>query len=101
MADERCVKRYLILYAGTEVFFRDARTRRDHLLCMVDDVMEDSQLPSLALTFESLCKFFSNKDASGLLGLPNTFTKVCCRKYQIYSKASLSIADPWSLRLHH
>jgi hypothetical protein len=43
---------------------------------MVDEVMEEKKLQSLALTFESLCKFFSNKDASGLLGLPTTLTKV-------------------------
>jgi hypothetical protein len=43
---------------------------------MVDEVMEEKKLQSLALTFESLCKFFSNKDASGLLGLPTSLTKV-------------------------
>ena len=43
---------------------------------MVDEVMEERKLQSLALTFESLCKFFSNKDASGLLGLPNSLPQV-------------------------
>jgi hypothetical protein len=66
----------VFLFLGTEVFFPDANTRRDHLLSMVDEVMEEKKLQSLALTFESLCKFFSNKDASGLLGLPTTLTKV-------------------------
>ena len=64
-----------IILDGTEVFFPDASTRRDHLLSMVDEVMEEKKLQSLALTFESLCKFFSNKDASGLLGLPSSLTK--------------------------
>ena len=66
----------IIFFPGTEVFFPDANTRRGHLLSMVDEVMEEKKLQSLALTFESLCKFFSNKDASGLLGLPTTLTKV-------------------------
>ena len=44
--------------------------------------MEEKKAVSLGLTFESLCRFFSNKDASGLLGLPNAVTEaslaVCC-----------------------
>ena len=70
------LNRIMLLFLGTEVFFPDASTRRDHLLSMVDEVMEEKKLQSLALTFESLCKFFSNKDASGLLGLPTTLSKV-------------------------
>ena len=58
------------------MFFPDADTRRGHLLSMVDEVMDEKKLLSLALTFESLCKFFSNKDASGLLGLPRTLPQV-------------------------
>lgn len=38
--------------------------------------MEEKKAASLGLTFESLCRFFSNKDASGLLGLPDTVTEV-------------------------
>ena len=38
--------------------------------------MEDGKAVSLAYTFESLCRFFSNKDASGLLGLPDYLPKV-------------------------
>ena len=43
---------------------------------MVDKVMEEKKAVSLALTFESLCRFFSNKDASGLLGLPDEVPEV-------------------------
>ena len=43
---------------------------------MVDQVMEEKKAASLGLTFESLCRFFSNKDASGLLGLPDIVTEV-------------------------
>ena len=69
-------------HTGAEIFFPDSQTRRSHLLSMVDQVMEEKKAVSLGLTFESLCRFFSNKDASGLLGLPNAVTEaslaVCC-----------------------
>ncbi|XP_068674922.1 zinc finger ZZ-type and EF-hand domain-containing protein 1-like [Montipora foliosa] len=65
----------LIILEGAEIFFPDSQTRRNHLLSMVDQVMEEKKAPSLGLTFESLCRFFSNKDASGLLGLPDTVTE--------------------------
>ena len=67
----------LLCDAGAEIFFPDSQTRRNHLLSMVDQVMEEKKAASLGLTFESLCRFFSNKDASGLLGLPDTVTEVC------------------------
>ena len=38
--------------------------------------MEESKAVSLSYTFESLCRFFSNKDASGLLGLPEHLPQV-------------------------
>ncbi|XP_031567894.1 zinc finger ZZ-type and EF-hand domain-containing protein 1-like [Actinia tenebrosa] len=60
-----------IILEGAEVFFPDTETRRNHLLSMVDQVMGEGKAVSLAMTFESLCRFFSNKDASGLLGLPD------------------------------
>ena len=56
---------------------------------MVDEVMEEKKLQSLALTFESLCKFFSNKDASGLLGLPTTASKV-----EQHTSFALSLPSP-------
>eukprot|EP00111_Clytia_hemisphaerica_P007029 TCONS_00020380-protein len=59
-----------IILDGAEVFFPDAEARRAHLLSLVEKVMEESKAVSLSYTFESLCRFFSNKDASGLLGLP-------------------------------
>ncbi|XP_078346247.1 zinc finger ZZ-type and EF-hand domain-containing protein 1-like isoform X2 [Oculina patagonica] len=65
----------LIILEGAEIFFPDSQTRRSHLLSMVDQVMEEKKAVSLGLTFESLCRFFSNKDASGLLGLPNAVTE--------------------------
>ncbi|XP_073246845.1 zinc finger ZZ-type and EF-hand domain-containing protein 1-like isoform X1 [Porites lutea] len=64
----------LIILEGAEIFFPDSQTRRNHLLSMVDQVMEEKKAASLGLTFESLCRFFSNKDASGLLGLPDNVT---------------------------
>ena len=68
---------FLVLaVAGAEIFFPDSQTRRNHLLSMVDQVMEEKKAASLGLTFESLCRFFSNKDASGLLGLPDNVTAV-------------------------
>ena len=66
----------LPLHIGAEVFFPETEARRNHLLSMVDKVMEESKAASLALTFESLCRFFSNKDASGLLGLPDIVPEV-------------------------
>lgn len=65
----------LIILEGAEIFFPDSQTRRNHLLSMVDQVMEEKKAVSLGLTFESLCRFFSNKDATGLLGLPDTVTE--------------------------
>ncbi|XP_027043421.1 zinc finger ZZ-type and EF-hand domain-containing protein 1-like isoform X1 [Pocillopora damicornis] len=65
----------LIILEGAEIFFPDSKTRRSHLLSMVDQVMEEKKAASLGLTFESLCRFFSNKDASGLLGLPDIVTE--------------------------
>ena len=61
---------------GAEVFFPDAEARRSHLLSLVEKVMEESKAVSLSYTFESLCRFFSNKDASGLLGLPEHLPQV-------------------------
>jgi len=49
---------------------------------MVDQVMEEKKAVSLGLTFESLCRFFSNKDASGLLGLPNAVTEASSSDYR-------------------
>lgn len=66
---------------GAEIFFPDSQTRRSHLLSMVDQVMEEKKAVSLGLTFESLCRFFSNKDASGLLGLPNAVTEASLSAY--------------------
>jgi len=70
-----CTKIFLY-YEGAEVFFPDAEARRDHLLSLVEKVMEESKAVSLSYTFESLCRFFSNKDASGLLGLPEYLPQV-------------------------
>ena len=44
--------------------------------------MEEKKAVSLGLTFESLCRFFSNKDASGLLGLPNAVTEASSSDYR-------------------
>ena len=66
-----------ILCTGAEVFFPDAEARREHLLSLVDQVMEEKKAVSVGYTFASLCRFFSNRDASGLLGLPDTLPSVC------------------------
>ena len=66
---------------GAEIFFPDSQTRRSHLLSMVDQVMEEKKAVSLGLTFESLCRFFSNKDASGLLRLPSVVTEASSPSY--------------------
>ena len=62
---------------GAEVFFPDAEARREHLLSLVDQVMEEKKAVSVGYTFASLCRFFSNRDASGLLGLPDSLPNVC------------------------
>ena len=67
---------FLLIFLGAEVFFPDAEARRAHLLSLVEKVMEESKAVSLSYTFESLCRFFSNKDASGLLGLPEHLPQV-------------------------
>lgn len=72
----RCQSIDWCFLAGAEVFFPDTETRRNHLLSMVDQVMVEGKAVSLAMTFESLCRFFSNKDASGLLGLPDVLPEV-------------------------
>ena len=66
---------------GAEIFFPDSQTRRSHLLSMVDQVMEEKKAVSLGLTFESLCRFFSNKDVSGLLGFPSAVTEASSLGY--------------------
>jgi hypothetical protein len=73
------LKKHFVIFwfTGAEVFFPDTDTRRNHLLSMVDQVMGEGKAVSLAMTFESLCRFFSNKDASGLLGLPEVLPEVC------------------------
>ena len=58
------------------MFFPDAKARRTHLLSLVDQVMEEKKAVSVGYTFESLCRFFSNRDASGLLGLPDALPNV-------------------------
>lgn len=72
------------------MFFPDAEARRSHLLSLVDKVMEDGKAVSLAYTFESLCRFFSNKDASGLLGLPDFLPQVG-KKKQGFCKVCLPL----------
>ena len=39
-------------------------------------LQNSSEAPSVSLTFQSLCQFFSSVDPSGLLDLPATLTKV-------------------------
>ena len=59
------------------MFFPNAQARREHLLSLVDQVMEEKKAVSVGYTFESLCRFFSNRDAGGLLGLPDSIPCVC------------------------
>ena len=57
--------------------------------------MEEKKAVSLGLTFESLCRFFSNKDASGLLGLPNAVTEVCSLDYGQYYQNATELILTW------
>lgn len=68
---------------GAEIFFPDAEARREHLLSLVDQVMEEKKAVSVGYTFESLCRFFSNRDASGLLGLPDVMPCVSTVTFQV------------------
>ncbi|XP_019750672.1 zinc finger ZZ-type and EF-hand domain-containing protein 1 [Hippocampus comes] len=54
---------------GAAVFFPDKHIRRDKLFHLMKNITED-QLPSVKVTFESLCNYFSDLDPSGLLLLP-------------------------------
>ncbi|XP_077361813.1 zinc finger ZZ-type and EF-hand domain-containing protein 1 [Festucalex cinctus] len=55
---------------GAAVFFPDKHIRRDKLFHMMKNITEEDQLPSVKITFESLCNYFSDMDPSGLLLLP-------------------------------
>ncbi|XP_054611299.1 zinc finger ZZ-type and EF-hand domain-containing protein 1 [Dunckerocampus dactyliophorus] len=57
------------ILTGAAVFFPDKHIRRDKLFNMMKNITED-QLPSVRVTFESLCNYFSDQDPSGLLLLP-------------------------------
>ncbi|KAM6163683.1 zinc finger ZZ-type and EF-hand domain-containing protein 1 [Rhynchocyon petersi] len=58
------------LLNGAAIFFPDRQTRRNHLFTMMKNVTEQEHKQSLQLTFRSLCTYFSDKDPSGLLLLP-------------------------------
>ncbi|XP_056909607.1 zinc finger ZZ-type and EF-hand domain-containing protein 1 [Takifugu flavidus] len=58
------------ILSGAVVFFPDKNVRRDKLFHMMKNITEEDKTESVKLTFESLCKYFSDKDPSGLLLLP-------------------------------
>ena len=60
-----------VIIDGAAVFFSDKEARRKQLFNMMDGVNSKAENPSLVLTFQSLCQFFSNVDPSGLLDLPS------------------------------
>uniref|UniRef100_A0A4W3IE80 Zinc finger ZZ-type and EF-hand domain containing 1 n=1 Tax=Callorhinchus milii TaxID=7868 RepID=A0A4W3IE80_CALMI len=56
--------------SGAAIFFPDVQTRRNQLFKMMKTITEPSQPQSTIITFQSLCHYFSNRDPSGLLQLP-------------------------------
>ncbi|XP_059525021.1 zinc finger ZZ-type and EF-hand domain-containing protein 1 isoform X1 [Myotis daubentonii] len=58
------------LLSGAAIFFPDRQTQRNHLFTMMKNVTEQEHKQSLQLTFRSLCTYFSDRDPSGLLLLP-------------------------------
>ncbi|XP_057676700.1 zinc finger ZZ-type and EF-hand domain-containing protein 1 isoform X1 [Corythoichthys intestinalis] len=55
---------------GAAIFFPDKDIRRKKLFHMMKNIAEEDQLPSVKITFESLCNYFSDLDPRGLLLLP-------------------------------
>ncbi|XP_077596261.1 zinc finger ZZ-type and EF-hand domain-containing protein 1 [Stigmatopora nigra] len=55
---------------GAAIFFPDKDIRRNKLFHMMKHIAEEDQLPSVKMTFESLCNYFSDRDPRGLLLLP-------------------------------
>ncbi|XP_077447834.1 zinc finger ZZ-type and EF-hand domain-containing protein 1 [Stigmatopora argus] len=55
---------------GAAIFFPDKDIRRNKLFHMMKNIAEEDQLPSVKMTFESLCNYFSDRDPRGLLLLP-------------------------------
>ncbi|XP_075051075.1 zinc finger ZZ-type and EF-hand domain-containing protein 1 isoform X2 [Mixophyes fleayi] len=60
------------LLNGAAIFFPDRLARRDRLFSLMKRITEEKQPQSAHITFESLCTYFSEKDPSGLLLLPDT-----------------------------
>ncbi|XP_067864037.1 zinc finger ZZ-type and EF-hand domain-containing protein 1 isoform X2 [Heptranchias perlo] len=58
------------ILSGAAIFFPDVQTRRNQLFKMMETITEPSQPQSATITFQSLCHYFSNRDPSGLLQLP-------------------------------
>ncbi|XP_063313499.1 zinc finger ZZ-type and EF-hand domain-containing protein 1 isoform X2 [Pelobates fuscus] len=59
------------LLNGAAIFFPDGLKRRDRLFSLMESITENEQPPSAHITFRSLCSYFSEKDPSGLLLLPD------------------------------
>ncbi|XP_071131694.1 zinc finger ZZ-type and EF-hand domain-containing protein 1-like [Mytilus edulis] len=60
-----------LIVEGAAMFFPDKDARRKQLFSMMHHVENLSKSPSVMLVFQSLCRFFSSVDPSGLLELPN------------------------------
>ncbi|XP_061904470.1 zinc finger ZZ-type and EF-hand domain-containing protein 1 isoform X2 [Entelurus aequoreus] len=58
------------ILTGAAVFFPNKHIRRNKLFSMMKNITEEDQRPSVKVTFESLCNYFSDQDPSGLLLLP-------------------------------
>ncbi|XP_028937724.1 zinc finger ZZ-type and EF-hand domain-containing protein 1 isoform X1 [Ornithorhynchus anatinus] len=58
------------LLHGAALFFPDRHARRSQLFAMMKDITEQERKQSVPLTFRSLCTYFSDRDPSGLLLLP-------------------------------
>ncbi|KAG8587385.1 hypothetical protein GDO81_005650 [Engystomops pustulosus] len=60
------------LLNGAPIFFPDRLKRRDRLFSLMKKITEEKQPQSAQITFQSLCSYFSEKDPSGLLLLPDS-----------------------------
>lgn len=61
-----------VIKDGAAVFFPNKESRCKKLFGLIKDINETNEAPSVILTFQSLCQFFSNVDPSSLLELPSS-----------------------------
>eukprot|EP00731_Ephydatia_muelleri_P019637 Em0012g462a len=64
-----------IVVEGMEVFFPDARTRKECFLSMINTIWDGEHSTSWWFKFEVLCVYFSQSNGHSLLELPKTITR--------------------------